>query len=277
MINKRLRWLCIPAAAGLCFALAACSGKPRDDSKRDAKQQETQEMLETTAEKTRAGTPAAEAEAGEESSAGDKETKGAVIAKRTEEAEQTEQAEETTGESEAIRLPIKTTTQQADKSDAGEAATEDEAAAPTSAAEAGDKSSQTGQQDTPVTTQAAEAVLSISYAPQELMADRNAYDYYIIYDGDYCVDVKIETNVTVRDFQVNTLIADASGDQITFSIEHVLYEQAKLSPDRPFVTTLVFEGSMPEFGISYTDTNGARRSFYLAQSGEDGSPLLVQY
>lgn len=53
-----------------------------------------------------------------------------------------------------------------------------------------------------------------------------------------------------------------------------LFAQPALSPDRPLVVTVLFEGSFPNVGISYVDASGQAHRFAVGLNGEDGSLSL---
>lgn len=45
----------------------------------------------------------------------------------------------------------------------------------------------------------------------------------------------------------------------------------------PLVVGMTFFGSIPHYGISYTDENGSSKQFAIEQSGDDGSILLTEF
>ena len=50
-----------------------------------------------------------------------------------------------------------------------------------------------------------------------------------------------------------------------------------LTPERPLVLGMTFFGSTPHYGISFLDEKGEHKRFFIDQSGEDGSVLLVAF
>lgn len=56
-----------------------------------------------------------------------------------------------------------------------------------------------------------------------------------------------------------------------------LFALDELKTDDAFVIETMLEGLLPTRAISFRDASGNLRSFYLAESGEDGMPLLIEY
>ena len=56
----------------------------------------------------------------------------------------------------------------------------------------------------------------------------------------------------------------------------VLYESDIVTPAKPVLLKMSFIGSIPQYGISYKDANGRERSFYIEESGYDGSVILTE-
>lgn len=55
-----------------------------------------------------------------------------------------------------------------------------------------------------------------------------------------------------------------------------LYRQAELTADKPLAVTLCFIGDIPNYAISYVDSEGETELFAIAQSGMDGLIFLME-
>lgn len=82
----------------------------------------------------------------------------------------------------------------------------------------------------------------------------------------------------VTDFQVLSLSyvdMDAYG-YMTLEAE-VIHMQEELTAETPAVVEMTFNGSLPEYAISYTDESGDTRFFTVMISGKDGSLILQEF
>ena len=55
-----------------------------------------------------------------------------------------------------------------------------------------------------------------------------------------------------------------------------VYSGEEFTPDRPLVVWVSFPGVLPTVGLSYTDTDGSRRTLHIGMSGKDGSFFLAE-
>lgn len=93
---------------------------------------------------------------------------------------------------------------------------------------------------------------------------------------EYAFYAVFRTDVDIKDVKVLGLtFVDAADDgTITFEKEE-LYTQTELISEEILCVYLTADGSIPAFGISYTDTDGTVKSFSVNMSGEDGSLYLT--
>lgn len=107
------------------------------------------------------------------------------------------------------------------------------------------------------------------------------YSDYIEFEADSnseSTDVVFFSEHDVEGFQFLALTledADEAGN-IVFATE-TLYDMGVLTADRPFVVHLTFFGTIPNYGIAFTDESGNRRQFALTMSGLDGSLGLIEF
>jgi hypothetical protein len=121
----------------------------------------------------------------------------------------------------------------------------------------------------------AEAEISVDLAPDEITGE---YDFFEDeYEGYDPVKIIFRTNVTVKDFKFIAIEPDDEAEGAEYTETAVLYSLDELSPEKPLVVTWLEIGLMPHRGISFTDENGSEKYFYLAQSGEDGYLLLIEF
>ena len=119
--------------------------------------------------------------------------------------------------------------------------------------------------------------VSVHYA-EDLASDWSGYDWVIVDDTDPAVEAVFCTMVPVEDFTVISLsLQDISEDstEIHFDVTE-LYEYGTLTPDLPLGVTLTIYGTIPSYGISFTDPSGAHRLFGVTMSGMDGSLNLME-
>ena len=96
--------------------------------------------------------------------------------------------------------------------------------------------------------------------------------------ADSYTKVMISTTTAVRNFKVLNL-SDCQIDdngKISFH-EETLYEQPELVPGCPIVVIMTLYGTIPNYGISYTDEHGTTRRFSINVSGMDGSVVMDEY
>lgn len=142
------------------------------------------------------------------------------------------------------------------------------------------ENSVTAEQATADTPSPAKATVTLDYASDELLAQKDEYDKYDDTDSEYRVNAVFTTNIAVNGFKYVSLKYDdsssANGD-ITFRVEKALYTQNKLTPEKALVITMLLDGAIPNRGISYIDGNGTARYFTISMSGLDDSLMLTEF
>lgn len=120
-----------------------------------------------------------------------------------------------------------------------------------------------------------EAVLS-AFWEEDVIAKLKAYDVYIADTAsDYQAKVVFSVNKDVKDFKVINLefeSADNNGN-IKYK-EHVVYTKDILSADKPLMVGMTLEGSIPNYAVSYKNSEGETKKYTVEVSGMDGSLLL---
>lgn len=112
---------------------------------------------------------------------------------------------------------------------------------------------------------------------EDVLSQVEDYDEYIAYSGEYSTRVAFTTEDSVEDFKVLALQYESIDEEgnIQFSITE-LYDYGTLVSDRVLVVEMIFEGMIPEYGISYMDAQGNTKVFSVNISGYDGSLLLQE-
>lgn len=121
----------------------------------------------------------------------------------------------------------------------------------------------------PVYVREAEETLLMVYKEYHVFNARTADSY---------MKVMFSTTTMVKNFKVLNL-SDCQIDdngKISFH-EETLYEQPELVPGCPIVVIMTLYGTIPNYGISYTDEHGTTRRFSINVSGMDGSVVMDEY
>jgi len=114
--------------------------------------------------------------------------------------------------------------------------------------------------------------VSVSFADEEELSE---YTEFVADETDMQVSVLFTVNGTAENFKVLGLSLKDIGEdgEITFEKE-VLYETKTLTEDCPLLVKMTFFGTIPSYGIAYTDKDGKEKQFSVEMSGEDGSLFL---
>lgn len=127
-------------------------------------------------------------------------------------------------------------------------------------------------------THPVDAIVTVDYASDDLLANTNSYDKVIIDLSEAQTKIVFTTDNTVKDFKyLEVLLTDCVDDTCYFDIVEELYSMSELRPERPLVIGMEFIGSIPNRGISFIDETGIRRYFSINQSGKDGSVFLLEF
>ena len=122
------------------------------------------------------------------------------------------------------------------------------------------------------------ANVAIDRATEELLAQFEATQGFTPFEiGPGHQRIIITTDKEIHDFQFAEVTYEVMNDEIAFSFGNVLYSVSSVTPDRPFVTTLMIPETIPQNGISFIDGNGERMNFTISESGMDGSLLLIEF
>lgn len=121
------------------------------------------------------------------------------------------------------------------------------------------------------------ANISVDFASEDLLANKDSYQLFEESTSEYHVDAVFTTDSTVKDFKYEEVTYEESGEYLKFSASKTLYSLDELTIDKPVVISMLVEGTIPNRGISYVDGDGVVRHFTISTSGEDGSLILAEY
>ena len=115
--------------------------------------------------------------------------------------------------------------------------------------------------------------VSVHYAA-DLGIAWDDYDWVIV-DDTVPVEAVFCTMVPVENFTVVSLLLQGDGSEMNFDTTE-LFDYGTLTPETPLCVILTDYGTIPSYGVSFTDPNGAQRLFGVTVSGVDGSLELVE-
>lgn len=91
--------------------------------------------------------------------------------------------------------------------------------------------------------------------------------------SEYAVRILFSTDRPVRDFKLYNLELDPDSEEVAFKAAE-FYTLEEMVPDESVIIIMTFAGDIPNYGVSYVDTDGTEKIFSVSQSGEDGSIVL---
>lgn len=118
--------------------------------------------------------------------------------------------------------------------------------------------------------------------PSLLLAQWNPYeeseDCIILSTEEYCTQIALcAYGGAVTDLQLISLELEEVEQDGSIQFKQTILETVPtLEPGKPLMVQLVFAGSIPNFGVRYTDDFGVTKTFSILQSGMDGSLLMTE-
>ncbi len=89
--------------------------------------------------------------------------------------------------------------------------------------------------------------------------------------------IVFSVNNPIKNFKVLSLyLKDFNNGKPVFLVKE-LYTKEVFRPDRQLLVKFSFIGSIPNNGISYTDSTGKTRCFSISESGMDGSLVFSEF
>ena len=103
------------------------------------------------------------------------------------------------------------------------------------------------------------------------------HDVFVAGQGESNAGVVFSVNHPIKNFKVLSLhFKEFKNDKPVF-LFHELYTKDVFRPDRKLLVKFTFFGSIPNNGISYTDSTGKTRYYTVDSSGKDGSLYFTEF
>jgi hypothetical protein len=82
----------------------------------------------------------------------------------------------------------------------------------------------------------------------------------------------------VTDFRYIEVDYHITGDGVQHYFDNTVHHIGAFSPEKPFVIkTYAHWGTIPQYGVAFTDVDNTQRYFYITESGIDGELLIVEF
>ena len=112
--------------------------------------------------------------------------------------------------------------------------------------------------------------VTAEYAESGAIADHTA----VWEESEYTCYVLLTAADNVRNVRLAML--DFT-DTMDYTLGTVFFEAAEMQIGETLLAGVVYYGDMTTYGISFTDSSGAERSYAFFMSGKDGSLILLEY
>lgn len=127
---------------------------------------------------------------------------------------------------------------------------------------------QTETPSTPAPSEFADSTLGnlhIALATDKLLNKYNSfYEYINDEDGARLI---IWTDTEIKDFSFISIKNDNKGTKLSYFAGDTLFSANEFTPEKPFVVNLRIPGTVPAYGISFVDENGAEKYYTIQLSG----------
>lgn len=117
-----------------------------------------------------------------------------------------------------------------------------------------------------------------AYWAEDVLHSYPEYEEFFADEDDSRESVIFITQEAVKDFKVLSLtLENIEEDGNTAFSSAELYHLDILTPESPLLVHMTFYGTIPNYGISFTDQHDVVRNFAVVQSGKDGSVILSEF
>ena len=103
------------------------------------------------------------------------------------------------------------------------------------------------------------------------------HDVFVAGQGESYAGVVFSVKKPIKNFKVLSLHFKEFKDNKPVFLFHELYTKDVFRPDRKLLVKFTFFGSIPNNGISYTDSTGKTRYYTVDASGKDGSLYFTEF
>lgn len=118
--------------------------------------------------------------------------------------------------------------------------------------------------------------ISIMFEDGSVETEYPSYEESSLTKLDTFVKLRVTALETVYDVKVMRLLMDTVTDEGPHFITEEWDHFDALNPEKPLVITAPYFNDMPTYGIMLTDQNGQVHLYAIAESGKDGSVLLIE-
>lgn len=211
-----------------------------------------------------------------------KETKQVEVAETKETHEETEKPDAVETDEKSEEAGMTENTGMAEKVEPKEMAEEPEEVAQKETVEPAGKSEKAETEDEQLweneNKEKTEQVSKPAEISVAFVADLNEisgeYDTYYADNMQGSPMIAFKTDSKVTAFSINRIEYDYSNNGQEHIFETITYEYGDLNPDKTLAVKMSIPEGIPEYCISYVDTDGIKKSFTVLQSGETGEFFL---
>ncbi len=131
---------------------------------------------------------------------------------------------------------------------------------------------------TPVPSEFVESTLGnfhVALATDKLLDKYDSfYEYINDEDGARLI---IWTDTEIKDFSFISIKNDDTGNKLSYFAGDALFSVDEFPPEKPFVVKLRIPGTVPAYGISFVDENGAKKYYTIQLSGRGAEEAPPYY
>ncbi len=110
---------------------------------------------------------------------------------------------------------------------------------------------------------------------QAVIGDVPDFIRHDVINSQYSIEIAIVSQQPLSDFKLLKLTYRDSNDGKVHFATQTLYTVRELT--LPFITSVDFPGSIPQYGISFVDKKGNAHQYSINQSGKDDSLQLIEF
>lgn len=99
------------------------------------------------------------------------------------------------------------------------------------------------------------------------------YIEVIVDDSEFSVNLIFIADGILTDARFTSMLPELDG----YTEADLLASMDQITPEKPFVASVVFSGDFTTFGLNFVDENGKRRYYAAYVSGRNGELVLEEY
>lgn len=114
--------------------------------------------------------------------------------------------------------------------------------------------------------------ISIEVISDDYASKYSSFEEFVEFEDEGYQKIAVEINQNVTEFKFFEVVFNND----SLSAGSTLFELPELVANKPFIVTWMDVGAMPQRGISFTDEDGATKTYAISMSGDDGSLFLME-